>query len=40
MGLDITPGQSRYPLPLSPQEMGTSQDWCLRPVPARFTVTG
>ena len=38
--LDITPGQSRYPWPLRPQEMGTSQDWCLRPVPARFTVTG
>ena len=40
MALDITPRQNRSSLPLSPKGMGTSQDWYLRPVPSRFTVTG
>jgi hypothetical protein len=38
-GLAITQGQSRYLSPWSPKGMGTSQDWCQRPLPARSTVT-
>src|SRR5262245_34462387 len=40
VALDIALGENRSPLPLSPKGMGTSQDWCLRPVLVRFTVTG